>query len=270
VASEGKLIRELEKAKRFKAALGRGQACLGAQIALSDPVVAEIFGRAGFDWLVLDTEHAAQTTLTARAMLQATVASEAVLLLRPLKLDPDEIRRYLDLGSPGVMCPFINNGEEARLLVNACRYPPAGIRGWAPRRAGVYGFDSAEYTVSANGAMICIPIIESSQAVEKIDEIVSVDGIDGITIGPMDLSLSLGCFQQFTHPIYLQAVEKVRAACRRHGKAMGTGCYSSDHAQQCMRDGDQLLLVAGDDLFLAGEAKRQISLLRSLQEDRSQ
>jgi 4-hydroxy-2-oxoheptanedioate aldolase len=106
--------------------------------------------------------------------------------------------------------------------------------------------------------------------VERIDEIVSVDGIDGITIGPMDLSLSLGCFQQFTDPLYLQAVEKVRAACRRHGKAMGTGCYSSEHAQQCMRDGDQLLLVAGDDLFLASEAKRQISLLRSLQKNPGQ
>jgi 2-keto-3-deoxy-L-rhamnonate aldolase RhmA len=262
------LIRELEKAKRFKAALRKGQPCLGAQIALSDPVVAEIFGRAGFDWLVLDTEHAAQSNLTARAMLQACVASEAVLLLRPLRLDPDKIRQFLDLGSPGVLCPFVNNGKEAKLLVDACRYPPAGIRGWGPRRAGGYGFDSAEYTASANEAMICIPIIESGEAVERIDEIVSVDGIDGISIGPMDLSLSLGCFQQFDHPVYLAAVAKVREACRRHGKAMGTGCYSTEHAQQCIRDGDALLLVAGDDLFLSSEAKRQISALRSIEGNR--
>lgn len=261
------MIRELEKAKRFKAALRKNQPCLGAQIALSDPMVAEIFGRAGFDWLVLDTEHAAQSTLTARAMLQASLASEAVLLLRPLRLDPDEIRRYLDLGSPGVMCPFINNGEQAKLLVDACRYPPAGFRGWGPRRAGGYGFDSAEYTASANDAMICIPIIESREAVERIEEIVSVDGIDGISVGPMDLSISLGCFQQFSNPIYLAAVQKVREACRRHGKAMGTGCYSSEHARQCIKDGDALLLVAGDDLYLASEAKRQISLLRSVEEN---
>jgi 2-keto-3-deoxy-L-rhamnonate aldolase RhmA len=259
------LIRELEKARRFKQSLRKGHACLGAQIALSDPVIAEIFGRAGFDWLVLDTEHSAQSTLTARAMLQACVASEAVLLLRPLRLDPDEIRRFLDLGSPGVLCPFVNSGKDAQLLVDACRYPPAGIRGWAPRRAGGYGFDAAEYTASANDAMICIPIIESRDAVNNIDDIVAVDGIDGITIGPMDLSISLGCFQQFDHPDYLAAVRKVREACQRHGKAMGTGCYSSEHAQQCIRDGDALLLVAGDDLFLAGEAKRQIALLRSLE-----
>jgi 2-keto-3-deoxy-L-rhamnonate aldolase RhmA len=263
------LIRELEKARRFKQALREGRPCLGAQIALSDPVVAEIFGRAGFDWLVLDTEHAAQTMLTARAMLQACVASEAVLLVRPLRLDRDEIRRFLDLGSPGVLCPFINNGEEAKLLVDACRYPPAGIRGWAPRRAGVYGFDAAEYTASANDAMICIPIIESREAVDRIDEIVSVDGIDGVTIGPMDLSMSLGCFQQFNHPDYIKAVSKVRNACDRHRKAMGTGCYSSEHAQQCIADGDTLLLVAGDDLFLAREAQRQISLLRDLEGGRA-
>jgi 4-hydroxy-2-oxoheptanedioate aldolase len=198
-------------------------------------------------------------------MLQACVASEAVLLLRPLRLDPDEIRRFLDLGSPGVMCPFINDGKDAKLLVDVCWYPPEGTRGWAPRRAGGYGFDAAEYTASANGAIICIPIIESGEVVERINETVSVDGIDGITIGPMDLSLSLGCFQQFDHPAYLAAVDKVHEACRRHGKAMGTGCYSSKHAQQCIRDGDALLLVAGDDLFLASEAKRQISLLRSLE-----
>jgi 2-keto-3-deoxy-L-rhamnonate aldolase RhmA len=259
------LIRELEKARRFKENLRKGQACLGAQIALSDPVVAEIFGRAGFDWLVLDTEHSAQSTLTARAMLQACVASEAVLLVRPLRLDPDDIRRFLDLGSPGVLCPFVNSGRDAKLLVDACRYPPAGIRGWAPRRAGGYGFDSTEYATAANDAMICIPVIESREGVENIDDIVAVDGIDGVTIGPMDLSISLNCFQQFDHPDYLEAVRRVREACQRHGKAMGAGCYSNEHAQQCIREGDVLLLVAGDDLFLAGEAKRQIGLLRNLE-----
>lgn len=262
------MIRELEKAKRFKAALRKGQLLLGAQIALSDSIVAEIFGRAGFDWIVLDTEHAAQSNLTARAMLQACVASEAVLLVRPLRLDPDEIRRFLDLGSPGVLCPFINNAKEAKLLVDACRYPPAGIRGWAPRRAGGYGFDAEEYTASANDAMICIPIIESAEAVKRIDEIVSVDGIDGVSVGPMDLSMSLGCFQQFDHPDYLGAVDKVRAACLRSGKAMGTGCYSGEHAQQSIQNGDSLLLVAGDDGFLTSESKRLISTLRNSEGNR--
>lgn len=255
---------ELEKARRLKARMRKGEVCLGAQIALSDSMVAEIFGRAGFDWLVVDTEHSAHHPLTVRAMLQAAAATDAVLLARPLRLDPDEIRRYLDLGSPGILCPFINSSEEAAALVQACRYPPDGRRGWGPRRAAGYGFDTAAYAATANDSMICIPIIESAEAVAHIDDIVSVPGIDGVTIGPMDLSISLGCFQQFTHPSYVDAVDRVRAACRRHGKAMGTGCYSAEYAQECVAGGDVLLLVAGDDIFLASEATRRIGELRAV------
>ena len=260
---------ELEKAQRLKARMRSGAVCLGAQIAMSDPMVAEIFGRAGFDWLVVDTEHSAHHPLTVRAMLQAAMATDAVLLARPLKLDPDEIRRYLDLGSPGILCPFINTGEEAATLVEACRYPPAGRRGWGPRRAAGYGFDTATYAAAANEAMICIPIIESADAVANIDAIVSVPGIDGVAVGPMDLSISLGCFQQFTHPSYIAAVDKVRAACHRHGKAMGTGCYSAEYAQACVAGGDVLLLVAGDDIYLAAEATRRIGELRAVAAERA-
>ena len=260
------MIREIEKAFRLKERIRRNEVCLGAQIALTDPTVAEIFGRAGFDWLVIDTEHSAQSSLTVQAMLQAAAATDAVALARPLRLDVDEIRRFLDLGSPGVLCPFINSAAEARLLVSACRYPTAGIRGWGPRRAAMHGFDNAEYLERANDAMICIPIIESSDAVDHIEEIVSVDGIDGVSVGPMDLSMSLGCFQQFTNPVYLKAVEKVREACVRYGKAMGTGTYSGEHAASCIERGDSLLLVAGDDLFLTAEAKRQVAELHSVKQ----
>jgi len=117
-------------------------------------------------------------------MLQAAAHTDAVLLARPLRFDADEIRRLLDLGSPGVLCPFINSGDEATKLVQACRYPPAGIRGYGPRRAGVYGFDGDQYFQEANDAMIITGIIESAQAIENIDDIVKVDGFDGVTIGP--------------------------------------------------------------------------------------
>src|SRR5689334_15013981 len=123
------MIRELEKARQLKARLKEGKPCWGAQLALSDPAVAEIFGRAGYDFLIIDTEHTSSTLPTVRAMLQAATHTEAVALARPLRFDADEIRRFLDLGSAGVLCPFINTGEDARKLVAACRYPPAGIRG---------------------------------------------------------------------------------------------------------------------------------------------
>ena len=256
------MILSLAKAIAFKAKLQRGEACLGAQIALSDAAVAELFGRAGFDWLVIDTEHAANSPQVVRAMLQAAEHTPAVALARPLRLDSDEIRRYLDLGSPGVVCPFINNGDEARRLVQACRYPPAGIRGYGPRRAAMYGFDADEYFREANAAMICIPIIESRDAVENIEAIVATDGIDGVCIGPMDLSISLGCFKEFQSATYTGAVERIWQACKKYKKAMGTAGYSLEHAKQCAEQGIQILLVGGDDAFLTSESARWLKELR--------
>jgi len=241
-----------------------GEPCIGAQIALTDPIVAEIFGHAGFDWLVLDTEHTANNEFIVRSMLQAVLHTPAVALARPLRLDPDLIRRFMDLGSPGVMCPFINTGTEAEALVRACRYPPAGIRGYGPRRAANCGFDVDEYMATANESIICIPIIESLEAVKNIEDIVAVDGIDGVNVGPMDLSLTMGMFKRFEDSAYLDVVEQVRVACRKHGKAMGTGCYSLDHAIACRNRGDQLLLVAGDDGFLASESRRCLQVVRAV------
>jgi 2-keto-3-deoxy-L-rhamnonate aldolase RhmA len=253
---------ELEKAKKFKARLRAGESCFGVQIGLSDPAIAEIFGRAGFDWMVVDTEHSANNAMTLQSMLQAAAHTSAIVLGRPLRLDPDEIRRLLDVGAQGILCPFINTGDEARRLVQACRYPPEGIRGFGPRRAGVYGFDEDEYFLQANQALSCIVIIESRQAVENIKEIVSVEGIDGVVIGPMDLSISLNVYKQLEHPSYVEAVNKVRNACMEARKAMGTGCYSLEHAAQRRRLGDVLLLVGGDEIFLKRESLRWMDTLR--------
>jgi 2-keto-3-deoxy-L-rhamnonate aldolase RhmA len=253
---------EIEKAIRFKARLRNGECLIGAQLGLTDPAVVEIFGHAGYDWISVDTEHAPYTIEMVKLMLQAGTATPTVVLARPRALDLDEIRRYLDVGSPGVMCPFINRGEEAARLVEYCRYPPAGIRGWGPRRA-VYGMDADEYLAKANEAMLCIPIIETPEAVERIDEIVSVDGIDAIALGPNDLSMALGCFKKFDDPRFTVAVDTVRAACRRHGKAMGSGCYSLDFARECAKKGDSLLLVASDDGYLAAEARRCLGEVRA-------
>lgn len=236
---------ELEKARSLRKKLLGGQMALGTQIALRDPTVVEIFGRAGFDWLVINTEHSAHSIETVKAMLQAGVHTEAVVLVRPLRLDPRKIQLYLDLGSPGVLCPFIEDGASARALVDATRYPPDGSRGYGPRRASGYGFDGEAYFRDANESMLCIPIIESRTGVENIDNIVSVDGIDGVTIGPADLSIDLGVFGQYESDRYLRAVDRVRHACSRHGKASG----------------DTLLLVGGDDLALRESATAMIAAL---------
>jgi 2-keto-3-deoxy-L-rhamnonate aldolase RhmA len=256
------MIPELEKARKLKARLRQGEACYGAQIALMDPVVPEILGRAGFDWMVVDAEHAPHSSITIRAMLQAAVHTDAPLLARPLRLDPDQIRQYLDIGSPGVLCPFINTRQEAEILARACRYPPCGVRGYGPRRAGVFNFDADEYFQIANEGILCFPMIESTQALANIEDIVTVEGVDAVMIGPMDLSISLGIVGKFDDERYMAAEDKVRQACRKHGKIMGTACWSLEHAQKCAGLGDALLMVAGDDHFISNEARRTMSVLR--------
>ena len=256
------MLPELEKARKLKERLKAGEVCFGAQLALSDPAVVEIFGNAGYDWLLIDTEHSATSLPQTRAMLQAGVGTGSVVLARPLIFDPDEIRRLLDNGSPGLVCPFINNGEKARRLVEACRYPPEGIRGYGPRRAGVYFHDADEYVRTANDALFISPIIESRDAIDNIDDIMSVDGINAAAVGPMDLSMSLGVFKQFDDPKYVAAVDKVREACHKHGKAMGGGCLSIEDAADCIAKGDQFLLVTGDDTALAAEARGVLESLK--------
>lgn len=255
------MARELEKAAALRKRIQEGRLALGAQLALHDPTVVEIFGRAGFDWLVIDTEHSAHNLVTIKAMLQAAVHTDTVLLVRVLRLDQKEIQRYLDLGSPGVLCPFVETGDDAKALVDACRYPPDGVRGFGPKRAGGHGFDTTEYFEHANQSVICIPIIESRRGVENIEDIVKVDGIDGISMGPADLSIDLGVFGQYNSASYVEAVERVRGACKRYGKAMGTGCYSLEHALACKAAGDTLLLVGGDDLALQQTAAATIKAM---------
>jgi 2-keto-3-deoxy-L-rhamnonate aldolase RhmA len=255
------MIRELEKARKFKAKLPAGQVCLGAQIALSDPAVVEIFGRAGYDWLIIDGEHSAHTPSILKSMLLAGATTDAVVLARPARLDDGEINRALDLGASGILCPFISTGEDAKRLARACLYPPEGLRSYGPRRAGGYGVDADEYFKQANTGIICLPIIETPDAVTNIDEIVATPGIDGVVIGPLDLSISLGCYRDFGHASYVGAIDIVRQACQSHGKAMGHGCYSIEHARHCRSLGDTLLLVASDDGFLATEATRVMNLI---------
>lgn len=256
------MLPELEKARKLKKRLKAGEVCFGAQLALSDPVVVEIFGNAGFDWLLIDAEHSATSLPQARSMLQAGVGTSAVVLARPLAFDADEIRRFLDIGSPGLICPFINNGEEAKRLVEACRYPPAGIRGYGPRRAGFYFHSGDEYVQIADESLLISPIIESQEAIDNIDDIMSVDGIDAASIGPVDLSISLGIYLKYDDPRYAAAEQKVREACHRHGKVMGGGCYSLEHAAACVEKGDQFLLVTGDDATLVKESRRVFELLK--------
>ena len=257
------MLRSLEKSRRLKERIAAGEPVLGTQLAMQDPASMEIFGRAGFDWASVDTEHSAQTLVTVQAMMQAALGWDIVPFVRPLILDHDEIRRFLDIGASGLLCPFIETAEQASQLVDACRYPPHGKRGWNPLRASVYHLADDEYMEAYNESLIILVIIESKLGAENAEAILAVDGIDGVTVGPMDLSMDLGVFRQWDAPSYLEAVEQIRAGALATGKGFGTGVYDEASARRAIANKETLLLSLGDVNVLANGAARLASDLRS-------
>jgi 4-hydroxy-2-oxoheptanedioate aldolase len=233
------------------------------QVTLSDPIVMEIYGAAGYDWIVIDTEHAAHTPLSVRAMLQAAAHTGAVPVVRILRLDEGEIGRMLDIGAAGILCPFINSALDARTLAAACRYPPVGRRGWGPRRAAGFGLETTDHAQLTHDALIAVAMIESVQAVENIEEIVATDGISGIMVGAIDLSIDLGAAQDYGSQRFTEAVARVRGACRDARMPMGVGAAGIEQAAEFVVPGDQLLLIGGDDLALANDARRTVAAMRA-------
>ena len=255
---------------RLRELLDSGKVAVGTQARFGSPAIVELLGAAGFDWVLIDTEHAPQTEVTVQAQLQAIDCTGATPVVRPLRNDPDLIRSYLDMGAMGIVVPFVNTAEEARMGARACRYPPDGTRGWGPARAAKYGLEAQEYTDAINDTVAFIPIIETAAAVDNIDEIMAVDGVDACTVGPADLSISLGVPFEFDSAPMQEAVQKVLAACERANKVPGVGVWGSylDPASVTahVEAGFRLILLGGDEPFLAGTCRQVLDLIAGVRQ----
>jgi 2-keto-3-deoxy-L-rhamnonate aldolase RhmA len=256
-------MRSLDKARRLKERIYAGEPVLGTQLSLQDSSTMEIYGRAGFDWASVDTEHTAQTLVTVQSMIQAAYGWDIVPFVRPIILDHDEIRRFLDLGACGLLCPFIETAEQAKRLVDACRYSPRGKRGWNPLRASTFHIDDEAYMENFEDSLTILIIIESQIGADNAHEIMAVDGIDGVTVGGMDLSLDLGVFRQWDAPVYKEAVAKIRAGAQAAGKAFGTGAYDMETARRSIENKETLLLSLGDVNVLAQGVMKLAADLRA-------
>jgi len=171
----------------LKKMIREGQLVIGTELALSHPDTAEALGRLGYDWIMIDTEHAPLDPGTVQVLLQAMSASKSVPIARVTWNDMVLIKRLLDIGLYGIIVPWVNTKEEATYAVRAMRYPPQGVRGFGPRRAGMLDPD---YVKTANKELFLGVQIETQRAVDNIDEILSVEGVDAALVGPADLSLS--------------------------------------------------------------------------------
>ena len=247
---------------RMKEKLMAGEVVFGAQLRFGSPAIAELFGHAGFDYVVFDSEHAPQTPIGIQQQIQALGSTPATPIVRMLKNDPDLMRPYLDMGAGGVLVPFVCTGEEAKLGAQALRYPPVGTRGFGPARASKYGLD-ADYFKTANENMIYIPIIEDKKAVRNCEAILATEGVDTFVIGPVDLSISLGIPMQFDHPKFKEAERRVVRAARAAKKPLGTciyggDVYNPDAYKRFLDEGFRLLLVGGDEWMLSAACRRLV------------
>ncbi|MHC4201588.1 MAG: HpcH/HpaI aldolase family protein, partial [Planctomycetota bacterium] len=214
----------------LRARLARGEVTFGPIVVMPSPEVAEAMALAGFDWVWIDAEHGPIDVTTCQRMLQAVARAPATPLVRVADNDPAAIKTVLDAGAHGIVVPMVNSADEARRAVSACRYPPDGIRGLAAGRAQGYGVEFEDYVATANREIQVIVQIETREAVDAVDEIADVPGIDVIFVGCYDLSASLGHTADVDHPEVLDALERVRAAAERRRIPAGTIALEVDRA----------------------------------------
>jgi 2-dehydro-3-deoxyglucarate aldolase/4-hydroxy-2-oxoheptanedioate aldolase len=237
---------------RVKRLLKNGQVTAGAWLQLTSPMSAELMARAGFDWLIIDMEHAPGDYLNLAAQIQAMGATDCVPFVRAPWNDPVAIKRILDTGAMGVLIPYVNSGEQARQAVAACKYPPDGIRGVAGSpRAAYFGQNSMDYLRDANQEILVIVAVETGEAIDNLDEILATDGLDGIFIGPMDLATSMGHFGDPSHPEVQEAIGLIEKKTISAGKFLGTVGGSWEQARKKYDRGYQLLMLMSDSVDLA-------------------
>ncbi len=206
---------------KFKAALAEGRKQIGMWCSYPGGGYAEMMATCGFDWLLIDCEHAPIDLVTVQTMLQAIAPYHSQAVVRPGWNDPVEIKRLLDIGAQSLLIPYVENAEEAARAVAATRYAPEGIRGVAGlARASRYG-NVTNYIPRAHEEICVLVQVESIQAVEQIEAIAAVDGVDGIFVGPADLSASMGHPGNLSHPDVREAVTQAIRRIRAAGKPAG-------------------------------------------------
>lgn len=196
---------------------------LGSWLNTASPVVAEIMSASGFDFLVLDVEHSAVDVPQAQIIFQAIKAGNpgCFPMVRLSGNTYEETKRFLDAGAYGVIAPLINSAKEAEEFVRSVKYPPQGERGVGFGRSHGYGFNFIQYMETANEETFVCVQIEHIKALENLEEILAVDGINAAFIGPYDLTSSMGITAQFEHPDYLHAIKTIVSKCNEFGVLPG-------------------------------------------------
>jgi len=213
---------------QLKSKLSQSETTIGSWITLGHPSIAEIMASAGFDWLVLDMEHSVLELSEIQILIQVLDMRKCPAIVRLTSNHPDQIKRVMDAGATGVMVPMVRSAADAEAAVQAVYYPPRGKRGVGLARAQGYGAEFQQYRDWLEKNAVIVAMIEHIDAVNAIDSILSVDGIDAYIIGPYDLSGSMGHIGEFNHPEVTSAIEQVLKAGNKLGKPGGIHVVEPD------------------------------------------
>ncbi len=233
---------------------------IGCLVSTSSTEVAEALSLCGFEWLFIDGEHSVVDMAAAQHVIQA-VAPATYGVIRLPDNSAEHFKKALDTGCDGVVVPLIKSVSDAKRAVSFAKYTPMGQRSVGLARAQAYGLNFDNYLRTANTEIALILQIEHKDAVECVEEIIAITGVDGILIGPYDLSASLGLLGQTSAPDVVQAVERVRRACLKAKVAHGAFCMTADYARNEIAGGGRLIVLGTDLLFMTRSAKSELESL---------
>jgi 4-hydroxy-2-oxoheptanedioate aldolase len=243
----------------FKRALKAGTSQIGLWCSLSSHYSIEMVAGAGFDWLLLDTEHSPNDLESVLTQLQAAAAYPPASVVRVPWNDMVAIKRVLDIGAQSLLIPYVQNPDEARAAVAATRYPPAGVRGVAgTTRATRFG-RIKDYAKRAHEELCVLVQVETQEALKHIEAIATIDGVDGIFIGPGDLHASMGYAGEVANPAVLPLIEDALRRIRRTGKAPGILVGDEQLAKRCIEAGSLFTAVGVDVAILVCGAQQLAS-----------
>lgn len=249
--------------KHLKTRLQEGQTLLGTWLNLGNPLTAEIVGLSGYDWVIIDLEHGSGTEREALAQMQALEHTTTAALVRVESTARQRVHRVLDFGAEGIMFPHINDATTALQARKAMMYPPEGSRGVAKMiRASAFGRNFDNYLSQASSELLGIMQIETQNAIDNVEAIAAVDGVDVLFIGPADLTMEMGIFGQINHPRFIDAIKKTVSAADKHKKAVGILVGSPDHLPAFRDLGLRFLACGSDGNFMAQSSMQNLEAMK--------
>lgn len=237
---------------KVKQALKKGKVAVGSWLQIANITIAEIMAKSGFDWVAVDMEHSSIDLKDLEPIMAILAANGTAPLVRLPYNAPMLAKRIMDVGAYGIIVPSVNTAAEAETAVRSIKYPPLGTRGVGLYRAQEFGSTFKDYFDTNNDESLVIVQIETKEGVANIEKIVKVKGLDGVFIGPYDLSCSLGVPGELEHPLVKKAQEKVKLAAKKAGVALGTHVVhpSLPDLQKRLKQGYQLVAYSTDAILM--------------------